>query len=145
MIASTKKWAWIVSLVGAVGCGAEPAPPAGTGAKEVVHEFFDALVRQDWTQSYGALHPETKKRIAAPQFARLAQLYHQNLGFKAEAFQVQSCDEKGSDALAHVVLTGHADSKQRRYKDAVVLRNTPEGWRVVLPDAFGRPAGTARN
>ena len=145
MLGPTKKWTGIVLLVGAVGCGADPAPPPGTGAKEVVHEFFDALLRQDWPKSYSALHPETKKRIAAPQFARLAQLYHQNLGFKAEAFQVQSCDEQGSEALAHVVLTGHADSKQRRYKDAVVLRNTREGWRVVLSDAFGRSGGAARN
>ena len=51
--------------------------------------------------------------------------------------QVQSCDESGTEAIAHVVLTGRDTARLRRYKDAVALRQTVDGWRVILPTAFG--------
>jgi hypothetical protein len=67
----------------------------------------------------------------------LAQAYRRNLGFEPEELHVQSCEEKGTEAIAHVVLTGRNGSHQRRYKDAVVLRPSADGWKILLPIYFG--------
>jgi hypothetical protein len=95
-------------------------------------------VRQDWQQAYDALHPDNKARLTLEGFTRLAQAYRHNLGFNPEELHVQSCEEKEAEAIAHVVWTGQSASKQRRYKDAVVLRQSAGGWKVILPDTFGR-------
>jgi hypothetical protein len=98
------------------------------------------LVRQDWQQAHVALHPDSKKRLTLEEFTRLAQAYRRNIGFDPEELRVQSCEEKGAEAIARVVLTGRNASRLRRYKDAVVLRQSADGWRVILPAAFGRNA-----
>jgi hypothetical protein len=122
------------------GCGRTPAPPVGTGAKEAVRDYYAGLLRQDWRQMYGGLHPESQKRLTLEEFTQLAQAYRRSLGFYPEELHVQTCDEKGAEAMAHVVLTGHQASRTRRYRDAVALRQNNDGWRVILPANFGRVA-----
>jgi hypothetical protein len=131
-------WVGLVLLAGLAGCNWAPAPPAGTGARETAQAYCEALVQRDWQQAYAALHPDSQKRCTQEQFTRLAQAYRRNLGFEPEEVQVRSCGERGTEAIAHVVLTGRASSQARRYKDGVTLRQTVEGWRVVLPPSFGR-------
>jgi hypothetical protein len=117
-----------------------PASAIGTGAKEKVREFYEGLVRQEWQQAYATLHPESQSHLSVEEFTLLAQTYRSSLGFEPEELHVQSCAEKEAEAIAHVVLTGHIESRQRRYKDAVVLRRSDDGWRITLQDHFGRIA-----
>ena len=57
MVVPTRCGAWAVLAAAGVGCGRPPAPPAGTGAQELVQDYYDGLVRQDWPQAYAALIP----------------------------------------------------------------------------------------
>jgi hypothetical protein len=139
VIFSARLWALLALLAGLSGCSSTPAePPAETGASEALKSYYDGLIYQDWQQAYLVLHPDNQKRWALQEFTRLAQAYRSSLGFEPEELHLQSCEEKGSEAIAHVVLTGHNASKELRYKDAVVLRRGADGWRVVLPVTFGR-------
>jgi hypothetical protein len=141
VIVSARIWALLALLAGLSGCGPTPAESlAGTGASEALKSYFESLIRQDWQQAYHVLDPDNQKRWAFQEFTRLGQAYRSNLGFDPEELHVSSCEEKGSEALAHVVLTGHNAAKEMRYKDAVVLRHGADGWRVVLPATFGRKA-----
>jgi hypothetical protein len=129
-----------VLLVGGllIGCSRSPEQPPGTGAKECVQGYFEALIRQDWSRAYASLDPASQKRSTSQQFNRLAQTYHSNLGFEPDAVHVGACEERGAEATAHVVLTGRAGTKSHRYKDAVTLRRDDDGWHVVLPPNFGQ-------
>ena len=137
MIVPSRSWAWVLLLAVLPGCSRTPAPSTGTGAREAVQNYYQGIVRQDWQQAYIALHPDSKKRLTQAEFTSLAEAYRRNLGFNPEEILVQSCEEKGTEAIAHVVLTGHSAAHQRRYKDAVVLHQSADGWRVILPDTFG--------
>ena len=132
-----RRWAWVILAV-VVGCSRTPAPPAGTGARESVRDYYDGLVRQDWPKAYAALHPDSQKRFTPEQFSRAGKAYRHDLGFDPEEVKVQSCEENGTEAIARVVLLGRKSSHRRRYRDAVVLRRTAGGWRVVLGNNFGR-------
>jgi hypothetical protein len=72
------------------------------------------------------------------EFTGLALAYRRNLGLDPNELRVQSCDENGTEAIGHVVLTGRDTARLRSYKDAVALRQTADGWWVVLPAEFGR-------
>jgi hypothetical protein len=120
----------------AAGCRRTPVP-AGTGAGQVARHWYEALLRQDWAEAYHLLHADSRARCTEEQFARLAQNHRRTLGFESEAVRLSSCDEKGDEAIAHVVLTGRAGNRQRYYRDAVVLRRGAEAWGVVLPPRFG--------
>jgi hypothetical protein len=124
-------------LGGAAGCSTAP-PRTDTGARQSVRTFYEALVRQDWPAAHAALDPGSRQRLNLEQFARLAQGYRRHLGFEPEAVQVRACEEHGSEAIAHLVLTGHAASSARSYKDAVTLRRDGDAWGVVLPVQFGQ-------
>jgi hypothetical protein len=128
----------LLLLVGLAGCNRAHAPPTGTGAKEAVHAYYQALIRRDWKEAYGALHPDSRQCWTQDQFTQLAAAYRQKLGFEPEEVHIQSCDEQETEAIAHVVLTGRTPSQTRRYKDGVTLRQTGDGWHVVLPASFGR-------
>jgi hypothetical protein len=141
VIFSARLWAFLALLAGVCGCSPTPAEsPAGTGASEALKSYYEGLIRQDWQQAYRVLDPDNQKRWALQEFTRLAQAYRSSLGFEPEELHLQSCEEKGSEAIAHVILTGHNAVKEIRYKDAVVLRHGADGWRVVLPATFGRKA-----
>jgi hypothetical protein len=99
----------------------------------------EALLRQDWGRAYAALDAPNRARCGAGQFARLADGYRRGLGFEPRAVHVRSCEERGAEAIAHVVFTGAAAGRQRYYKDAVVLRRGEAGWGVALPPRFGQP------
>jgi hypothetical protein len=137
MIVPSRSWALVILLVVLPGCSRTLAPPIGTVAREAVQDYYEGLVRQDWHQAYVALHPDSKNRLTQPEFTRLAEAYRRNLGFDPEQILVQSCEEKGMEAIAHVVLTGHTASRQLRYKDAVVLRQSANRWGIILSDTFG--------
>jgi hypothetical protein len=131
-----RRWGLLFGLV-LIGCGPLPQEPVETGASACVRSFYEALLRKDWPKAYAALDAPSQKRYSAQQFPQLAQSYRTNLGFEPEAVQVQACEERGPEATAHVVLTGHSATHYRRYKDAITLRRGAD-WRVVLPSNFGQ-------
>jgi hypothetical protein len=87
-------------------CGGEaPAPRVGTGAREVVVKYFEALAQQDWETAYGQLHADTQKRIDRAAFERSARAYCKRLGFPLGKVFMRSCDEQGAKAIAQVILS----------------------------------------
>lgn len=135
-----RQWTWqcCFLLLGLfAGCRKAPLLPAGTGAKDKAKSFFEALVQTDWPGAYASLHATSRSKLTAEEFAGLAQKYRKRLGFEPEAVQIRAYDEKGEDATAHVVLTGKSSEKSARYKDAVTLKRSDDGWRVILPANFG--------
>jgi hypothetical protein len=140
MVVHGGNWAWVLVAVGVAGCGRTLPPPAGTGARESVRDYCDGLVRQDWPQAYAALHPDSRRGITPEQFARLGQAFRHNLDFELTEFKVQTCEERGAEAIAHVVLIGGKAAHLRRYKEGIVLRHSGGTWRVILPENFGRTA-----
>ena len=120
-----------------IGCSHSTGQSPGTGAKECAEAYYEALIQQDWPKAFAALDPQSQERCARQQFSRLAQSYRSGLGFEPDAVHVRACDERGTAATAHVVLTGRAGTKAHRYKDGVTLRLRDDGWRVVLPSNFG--------
>ncbi|HJZ89932.1 MAG TPA: hypothetical protein VKE40_03600 [Gemmataceae bacterium] len=129
-------------LIALAGCRPAAEVPAGTGAKEAGHAFFEALSRQDWPASYALLTPESRARVGADEFARMAQAYRRSLGFETTEVHVTACDERGPNAIAHVTLSGQSPHRQR-FKDAIALRRGDAGWSVILPANFGQ-SGAAR-
>jgi hypothetical protein len=122
----------------AVGCTSSPATREGTGAKEAVEGYYQAIVQRDWPRAYAALHADSRARCGPERFALLAENYRHALGFEPQKVHVRSCEEQGAKATAHFALIGRGASGQRRYKDAVVLRQSEGGWGVVLPQDFGQ-------
>jgi hypothetical protein len=118
-------------MVFLAGCSSKSDPP-DTGAKETVKTYVEALIRQDWKQAYSVLDVDSKTRFSQEQFSLSAQNYCRRLGDPDKVI-VQSCQEKGIDATAHVILMG-----SRRSKGAVSLRRTDPGWGIVLPSTFGQ-------
>jgi hypothetical protein len=121
-----------------IGCERHEEDESGTGSRECVEVFYNALIQQDWMRAYATLDPGNQKADSLQQFSRLAHSYRRNLGFEPETLHIQSCQERGQEAIAHVVLTGRDGDRERRYKDAVTLRRYDAGWRIVLPKNFGR-------
>jgi hypothetical protein len=123
----------------ASGCGGDAEPAPGTGAREAARGYYEALVRRDWAAARAALHFDSRARCGPEEFARRAGAYRQRIGFEPQEVRLRSCEEQGGQAIAHVVLTGHAGGKQRSFRDAVTLRKVGSGWGVVLPPRFGQP------
>jgi hypothetical protein len=127
----------VMAMTAAVaGCG-KPAVRPGTGAEEVVREFYAALLRQDWSRAYAAVDAQQRSQCSADRFASLAQHYYRGIGFAARELHVRSCEEHGDDAIAHIVLTGEDGSRRRFHRDAITLRWDGAVWRVVLSSRFG--------
>ena len=82
------------------------------------------------------LDADCQKHHTAQRFAQLATLEVAKFGFVPERFRVQSCQEQATTAIAHVVFTG-SPKANRRYQDTIALRQSGDGWKVVLPGAFG--------
>jgi hypothetical protein len=129
-----------VLLVGGLlaGCGRVPDDTVDTGAKECVQTFYQALIDRDWPGAYAVVEPQQQKTLSPEQFGQLCQRFWASLGFEPEAIHIQACQEHGSEAVAHVVLTGRSADQQGRYKDAVSLHRGADGWRIVLLATFGR-------
>ena len=128
----------LLLTISIVGCGRANLAPAGTGAREAAHEFGEGLIAEDWPRAYETLDATSRKRRTPQEFARLAATYRRSLRFVPERFQVQSCEEHDEGAIAHIVLTGKLDSKERRFKDGIVLRKDGDAWHVVLSETFGQ-------
>ncbi len=133
----------IGALVGAAllaGCSgpADRSTRVKTGAEDKAREFFTALMKRDWVAAYQCLDQQSKAAHTERQFAQLAEAYCRSLGFEPDEVIVQSCDERGTEATAHVNLKGGSGTSARYHKDAVGLRHGPSGWCVLLPAKFGR-------
>jgi hypothetical protein len=129
------RWALAMAVL-AVGCG-RPAPPPASGAEVQARAWVEALRAGDWASAHAALEPQSRARCDTEQFARLAGNYRRQIGFEPRAGYVRFCEEKGTQAVAHVAFTGKEGARQR-FKDAIVLRQGPDGWGVVLPERFGQ-------
>jgi hypothetical protein len=120
------------------GCNDSPEQAPGTGAKECAQAYYEALTLHDWSKAYATLDPESRDRCGQQRFNGLAERYLNGLGFELDAVHVRACEERGTKATAHVVLTGRAGADKHRYKDAITLHLGDDGWRVVLPSNFGQ-------
>jgi hypothetical protein len=118
------------------GCSG-PSPP-GTGAREAVQAFCNALISREWETAYASLHASAHSRCTAQQFAGRAERYRRAIGFEPQLVTIRSCEEHESRAIAHVVFKSPAGSARRYYKDAIVLQRSPNGWGVSLPRKFGQ-------
>jgi hypothetical protein len=135
---SIVRWPLVaVTLAALAGCGRPPAP-VGTGAREATEAFCRALLQKDWPRAFRVLHPDSAGRLGEGQFTLLITRYVNGMGLVPEEMAVRSCDEQGTQAVAHVHFRGHADSKLRFYKETLMRRKGPEGWGVLLPTQFGR-------
>jgi hypothetical protein len=119
------------------GCSSAPPTAPDSGARAVVRDYFEAVVRKDWQAAYAALNAESRAQVSAGQFAQQADRYRRRLAFEPQEIVVRSCEERGTEALAHIVIKGQAAGRVRSYKDGVVLRQAGAGWRVVLAPRFG--------
>lgn len=133
-------WGGILFLGGAVlaGCRTNDPPPIGTGARAVVVQYFEALVKQDWQTAYAQLHPDTQKDVDRVAFETRARVYCSQLGFPPGKVFVRSCDEQEEKAVARVILRDDKGSPGQAFHDGVILRPSPTGWGIVLADTFGR-------
>lgn len=123
------------------GCAKTPTQAEGSGARERAEEYYAAIAAQDWPSAYATLHPDSQKRYTLKEFSQLGQQYRRGLGFELQSVIVRACDERETDAIAHVTLSGRNAVGQRQYRDAVSLRRDDVGWRIVLSPRFGQPAG----
>ncbi len=127
----------VLLLVATSGCQSKPQP-VDTGARSVAQGYFEALIRQDWSEAHQALHPSSRARYSLAEFTRLARTYRQSLGFEPQSVRVRFWEEHGEEATVYVVLSGSAAGQERRYKDALVLRLGNSTWGVSLPPRFGQ-------
>src|SRR5262249_10985172 len=130
-------------LVMLILCGASagcrssaPERPKGTGARESVQKYFDALAQQDWDTAYAQLHGDTQKLMDRPAFERQGHAYFKRFGFQPAHVFIRSCDEQDDKATAHINLSETKGSTQNRYREAVVLKRAATGWGIVLPANF---------
>ncbi len=123
----------------AFGCGKTPDTQASadTGAKDAARAFYAAIIGKDWAGAYAAVHPEGCRGWSLKQFASRAEAYRRHLGFEPKAVRVPVIEERGSEATAHVELTGQG-SARHGFRDAIMLRSTDGRWFVVLPANFGQ-------
>jgi len=115
-----------------------PAPPVGTGAREVVVKYFEALAQQDWETAYNQLHADTQKQMDRAAFERRARTYCKRLAFPLGRVFIRTCDEQGEKAIAQVILSDTTGSMKHRYREAAVLQQGTNGWRIVLAGNFGQ-------
>jgi hypothetical protein len=128
----------LLALLLVAGCGRRADDhPADTGSRDAVKAFFEAVGRQDWPTAYDALDPESRKGCSRDEFVRRAEAYRAGLGFDLDVVRVPTCEERGDEATAHVILAGSGHNR-REYKDTVTLRRRDGRWGVVLPTRFGR-------
>jgi hypothetical protein len=128
----------VAALVPLAGCRKAPPQSAGTGAREASQEYLMAVIRRDWTNAYGLLSDESKARVSAERFARLGETYHRSLEFEPHSVFVTACEEKGTEAIAHVTIGGNGQHRNR-FRDSLVLHRDGSRWSVVLPNNFGSP------
>jgi hypothetical protein len=120
-----------------LGCRKTVAP-TGTGARDVVKKYFEALAEQDWDAAYALVHAATQKQMDRATFERSARVYRQNLGFTPGKVFIRSCDEQGEKAIAQVILSDANGSMKNRFHEGVVLERGESGWGVVLRANFGQ-------
>jgi hypothetical protein len=119
------------------GCGAPPASPSDTGARQVVQDYFEAISRRDWPRAHAVLDAESRRRCDVAEFGRRADQFRRSLGFEPEKIHVRSCEEQGTQAVAHVIIQGRGGSRQK-YKIGCVLRRENGAWGINLPRQFGQ-------
>jgi hypothetical protein len=123
-----------------VGCGKAPETTASpdTGAKEAVRNFYGAIIGKDWATAYATVHPEGRRGWSREQFTQRAEAYRRYLGFEPKSVRVPILEERGTEATAHLELTGTTTGKGRHdFKDAITLRAVDGRWLVMLPSNFG--------
>ena len=125
-------------LLLALGCAAPVPPPTDTGAKDAAKRFYSAIISKDWAAAQDLVSADAKRKLTREQFARLAADHRKALGFEPDAVTVHAIDEHGSEAVAHVTISGKGHARHR-FKDALTLLKGANGWQVVLPSSFGHP------
>lgn len=124
-------------LIGlAAGCGQPPSEPSDTGSRKIVQDFYEAVIKKDWDRAHGTLDADSQAKVPRGQFAGLAESYCSRLGFEPAEVHIRACEERGSEATAHVTLTGRSGKQTHRYRDGLIVRQERGIWRVVLPEHF---------
>jgi hypothetical protein len=128
-----------LALTLAAGCrGSHPGPELSqTGAEEVARDYAAAIVRRDWQAAYDGLSGATQAAFSRDKLARAAENFYRNIGFEPSEVDVQSCQERNNEAVAHLVYRCQSGSSTRYCKDTIALRRDGSGWAVILPSNFG--------
>lgn len=124
-----------------LGCGKTPETTASpdTGAKDAVREFYSAIIGKDWATAYARVHPDSRRSWPHDQFTRRAEAYRRHLGFEPKSVRVPILEERGTEATAHLELSGTGAANGRHdFKDAMTLRSADGRWFLVLPANFGQ-------
>ena len=130
-----RRTAIVLLALAAAGCGRQG--PEVSEARTAARAFYTAIVREDWPAAYALLAPGVQDRFGADDFAAVAKRHRAGFGFEPSGVEVRTCDERGEEASALVVVTGVAAAKKGHYRETVSLRKTPAGWRVVPAEGFG--------
>jgi hypothetical protein len=130
-------FAGIVAIaIGLAGCQQAPPVALNTGSNEAVTEFFEAIVRKDWPRGLAALASDKNNHMTVEQFGRQGEAYRKYVGFEPEELHIRSCEEQGSQAIAHVVLVGHFNGRRKQFRESVALRLKDGKWGVLKPKHF---------
>lgn len=98
-------WVWgLLFAVVLIGCGQVPEEPEGTGPKECVQGYYEALIQKDWSQAYASLDPRSRQRCNIQQFIRSAQAYRSHLGLEPEWVHIRAWE---AERLARTRLGQH--------------------------------------
>jgi hypothetical protein len=111
--------------------------PPRTGAEEIARQYFEALMRQDWTTAYSLLDPGSQASCGSARFAALGQHYHEGIGFEPTEASV-TVTEMDSTATAVVVYRAVSGTGTKQFRDGASLQRTPTGWAVTLRKNFGK-------
>ena len=129
-----KRAALLIAIASLAGCrGDLPSPTVDTGAKETAIGYFTAFANGDAAGAYSNLDSDIRGKVSADAFARQTTAYKRKVGYHVDRVHVQTCEENGDVATAHVVLIGRSAGHSRRFEDAVALRRRDGKWGVVLP------------
>ncbi|WP_029629662.1 nuclear transport factor 2 family protein [Zavarzinella formosa] len=136
---AAQKWSWLVLLAGLVGCSSSTPPAApDTGAKKVVQDYGEAVVRRNWPKAYALLHPDNHKQWPLEQFTRLAESYRRNLEFEPQRLHIRSCEEQTDRVVAHVVFIGGNSHQRHSFNDGLTLYQAEGKWLILLTPKFGK-------
>jgi hypothetical protein len=130
----------LTAFLGVAGCaGSGGTHKVSTGADDTARAFFTALVNRDWPAAYQLLGADSQAKCSSDEFRHRAEAYCRGLGFDPTEAVIQSCDERGGEAVAHVNLRRMSGGSVQHAREAVALRRSAGGWAVTLPSTFGKP------
>ncbi len=145
---SRRRSCWLLlAVLSLAGCEKQPPAVAAspdTGAQAAARTFFEALMREEWSNAYDTLDAESRGHISKEMFAGRAKAAMKQLGFVPTDVGV-TVSETGDRASALAVYRGLSGTTPKQFKDGMALKRTGQVWHVVLRSNFGIGAASPAN